>query len=96
MFETEADRLAYLQSLGGVTLTVRGQSFLGIFENPYRGVLSAQVDIEASDPSVTCRTSDVERCAIVKGDAIDGLPAPYRVKRHEPDGCGMSNLVLRA
>lgn len=93
--ESDADRLAEIQALGGQRVFIRGAEFWALFDRQYQSVALGQLEIESRSPALTCRTSDVERLALVKDDPIDGLPEPFRVKAHEPDGTGMSVVVLK-
>lgn len=90
--ETEADRLAILRGLGGVDVASGGRVFVAVFDNEYLGQ-DAGVEVEGRQPVLTCLTSEADR--LVKGAVIDVCGASYRVVRHEPDGTGMSRLVLR-
>lgn len=93
MFETDDDRRAYLEAFG-VCVRIRGQPLQAIFDNDYLSVGTDGVDVESRAPVLTCAASDVELLDIHKGDQVEGLPLPYEVVRHEPDGTGMSRLIL--
>lgn len=93
MFDSDADRLEMIKSLGGQL--VRPQDFWAIYENLF---LEA-VDVETSTPLLTCRTSDVVRSSIEKDDILlvvdeSGTEQERKVKRVEPDGTGMSRVIL--
>lgn len=92
--ETDDDRLTYLEAFG-VPVRIRGQLMQAVFDNDYLGAQAGDLEIESRVPMITCLTSDVERLVIVKDDQVDGLDKPYRVDHHEPDGTGMSRLVLK-
>lgn len=92
MFESDADRLAMIQSLGGQVARVRGSEIWGIFDNDFTVL---QDMVETTTPALTCRTSDVERLVIVKDDVLELGDAQWRVRQHQPDGTGMSVLVFR-
>lgn len=94
MFESDADRLAMIKSLGGVPVSqADGSSFFGIFESAYQNALSNGVDVESSDPTILARSSDV--AALVKDTALTVASVSWRLKRQEPDGTGMTTLRLR-
>jgi hypothetical protein len=95
MFENEADRLAIIQSLGGQLLRIDGGTFWAIFDHEYIDVGSDEPRIESTQPVLTCRTSDVGRLLINKDTLLEIEAGDYQVRRHEPDGTGMSRLILR-
>lgn len=88
--ETEADRLESLRALGGQLLSCDSGSFMAIFDNVYLD--SGGIDEMAS--YLTCRTSDVVALKLVKGSVIPIASVPYKVRRNESDGTGMTRLVL--
>jgi len=91
--ETESDRLEMIKSLGGLCVRHVGGEFLAIFDNAYSGLSAADLEVEERGPRLTCRTSDV--IALRKDDALEVCNATYRLARAEPDGTGMTVLVLR-
>lgn len=93
MFETEADRLEMIKSLGGRPVRHANGEFWAIFDNGYLGISAADIDVEERGPRLTCRTSDV--IALRKDAALEVCNATYRLARAEPDGTGMTVLVLR-
>ena len=90
MFETDDDRLAAIQALGGVTVTASGICFAAIFDAEFTDGL----DIEGSAPVLTVRSSDATRVQLRKGVRVDVEGASYVVRRIEPDGTGISRVVL--
>jgi hypothetical protein len=91
--ESEADRRATLSALGGKDYQTAAGPLLGVFDNEYMEGL----DTESRLPVLTCTTADaVAREAVRKGATVDIDGTTYRVDRHEPDGTGMSRLILRA
>lgn len=91
MLESEADRLEMIQSDGRL-LSVAGGKFWAIFDNEYIEVVDG---IETRQPQLTCRTSDVARLDLGKETEVSIGDRQYRIRRHEPDGTGMSILLLR-
>jgi hypothetical protein len=89
MIESEADRLMYLQAFGVSVSSDRGD-LVGIFDAEY----VSPGDIEDAAPMLECRESDVRRLSLAKGSVLQINSATYRVRRHEPDGTGMSRLIL--
>lgn len=93
--ESEADRRAMLSALGGKNHQTAAGLLLGVFENEYVEGLGAETRL----PVLTCTTEDANaREATRKGATVDIADdgKTYRVDRHEPDGTGMSRLILRA
>lgn len=91
--ETDADRRASLEALGGKHYPTAAGDLLAIFDNEYL----EGVGTESRLPVLTCTTTDAERLSVVrKGSQVTIDGTVYRVDRHEPDGTGMSRLILRA
>lgn len=90
MFETDADRLAMIKSLGGQLIRHNEGEFWAIFDREF--VLLVE-GVESRQPVLTARTSDV--AALPKEVVLDVCSAEYRIKRHEPDGTGMSLVILK-
>lgn len=93
-------RSALLRTMGaGARLTTaQGACFDVVFDNEY--VLAGEV--EERQPAATMRTTDVE-CAKLKKESVvrvfnpfENVEKPYRVRRLEPDGTGMTLVVLGA
>lgn len=89
MLESDADRLAYLQALGE-QITVNGQSLWAVADNAYVDVL----DLAAGTrPQAIVRSSDVP--AIAPGQTVVMQGTQYSVAEIQPDGTGMTTLILR-
>lgn len=91
MFESDADRLALIKSLGGQLVRHQGGEFWAIFDNDYQDVLNGMV--EGRGPALTVRTIDVQ--ALAKEVVLPVNGTDYRIKRPEPDGTGMTLLLLK-
>lgn len=91
--ETSADRLEMIKSLGGRLVRHDDGEFWAIFDNGYLGVSAADLDVEERGPRLTCRTCDVE--TLRKDTPVTVNGADYRIARAEPDGTGMTTLILR-
>jgi hypothetical protein len=100
--ESDADRLDIIQTLAGIStdeITVRhptGQ-FDAVFENEFLEV-GFGAGVETVQPVLIARTIDV--ASLVKDTPLEfeddrGQTQFYRVKHHEPDGTGMSRVLLR-
>lgn len=96
MLESDADRLASIKALGGVAASTAGGSLWGIFDRTYQAAQMTGIDIEDRAPVFECRSADVDRMAIVKDVTLTICGVDYRVKRLEPDGTGMTIVVLRS
>lgn len=90
--DTESDRLALVKALGGQLMRVEAGDFWAIFDREYQTAL----DTETRVPVLTCRTSDAERFIKPKGTVVPVGNDTYRVRRHEPDGTGMSIVYLES
>ena len=79
-----------LRVLGGEEHDTDAGPLLGIFDHDY----VEGVDVEARPPTLTCNTAAVERLQLRKGARVTVSGVAYRVRRHEPDGTGLSRLIL--
>lgn len=93
MFESDADRLEMIRSLGGQLIECGSSTFWAIFDAEYVSVLG-DPPIESAGPVLQCRTSDARSYGVRKDTRISIGAETYRVHRHEPDGTGMSLLFL--
>lgn len=91
MIESDDDRLAYLESMGEPWSCAKG-SFFAIFDRAY---LTAN-GIEDASPALTARSSDVEALGIRKDSALTANGTTYRAVRLEPDGTGITTILLGA
>lgn len=91
-YESDADRLAMLVALGGVRVSAPGGSFHGVLEVDYEAV--GEVGVESTSPRLTVRSSDMERCRVYLGAALHIGQDVYQVRSVQPDGTGMTVLVL--
>ena len=94
MLDSDADLLALIRDSGGVECKVNKGSFLAIFDNEFVES-ETEPGVEGRQPVLTCRSSDVGNLEIRKGSHVTIGADSYRVQRPEPDGTGMSRLVLR-
>lgn len=91
-------RGALLRVLGaGATLNYKGKCYDVLFDNEY--LLAGEVDERA--PVATMRSADVECGKLAKEIVVqvynpfDQSTKNYRVKRFEPDGTGMSLVIMK-
>lgn len=94
MLDSDADLLALIRDSGGVECKVNRGSLQAIFDNEFVES-ETEPGVEGRQPVLACRTSDVTNLEIRKGTHVTIGTDYYRVQRHEPDGTGMSRLVLR-
>jgi hypothetical protein len=88
--ETESDRLASIQGLGGQLVSTDSGSFWAIFDSDYVDA----VNTETLGPVLTARTSDALQYAKAKDTAVTVAGVVYRVRKHEPDGTGFTLVWL--
>lgn len=98
MMESDADRqlLASIRGNGGQLVRHGSGRFWATFDNPSQDA-SFEVDVEGSSPALAARTIDVEQ--LPKGTQLHlkdfaGREVEYRIEKHEPDGTGMTRVVL--
>jgi len=91
MFESDADRLAMIQGLGGQLVLSPDGEFWAVFERP--SALSLDGSVETRQPVLIARTADVE--ALTKDTPLSIGTEEFRIKRLEPDGTGMTTIILR-
>lgn len=91
MFESDADRLASIKGLGGQLVSHESGSFWAIFDRAF--LLSTDGAVETRRPVLEARTIDVadlpKDTALAIGDEV------YQIVRHEPDGTGMTIVLLK-
>lgn len=78
---------AQLATVGGVAVGV-------IFDNGYALGNVGMLGMASSQPSITLKTSDVPASPV--GTAVLIGAASYLVAAHEPDGTGISVLLLES
>lgn len=98
--ESAADRAALLDTddfatAATYTLAAGGDTALnGIFDNGYLAVgVPADLDISATQPQFLCRTADLPSSA-AQDDTITVDSVTWRVRELQPDGTGLTSLVL--
>jgi hypothetical protein len=91
MLETDADRQSYMEAFG-VPVTWASGTFTAIFDDAFVGANPGDAFVESSSPRILCRTSDVE--GILSRTAIEVATIPFRVLSNQPDGTGLTVLVL--
>lgn len=91
MFESDADRLAMIKGLGGQLVRSPSGEFWAIFDRP--SALTPDGAVETRQSVLVARTADVE--ALTKDTPLSIGADEYRIKRLEPDGTGMTTIILK-
>lgn len=78
---------AQLATVGGVEVAV-------IFDNGYALGNVGMLGMAGSQPSITLKTADVPTNPV--GSAVTVNATAYLVAAHEPDGTGLSRLLLES
>lgn len=94
MLQNDADLFALIRDSDGITVKCNAGEFLAIFDNEFVEV-EGEPGVEARAPVATARSSDVDSLEVRKNSHLEVDGASYRVQRLEPDGTGMTKLVLR-
>jgi hypothetical protein len=93
---TESLRLFFEETEFGVEVILDPDSFRtpvkGLFDNEFLQVDSGIGSYAMSEPMVMCATADV--AAVSEGDALEIDGVSFTVKSIQPDGTGMTNLML--
>jgi hypothetical protein len=87
---------ALLRHLANAQATVAGQALQGIFDNEHAVALGGPFDgmgVSTTQPRLTCATASLP--ADPAGAAVVVGVGNYVVAEHQPDGTGISVLVLR-
>lgn len=75
-------------------VTVNGQSVKAIYNNAYASGNVGMLGMAGAQPALELKTADVPASPI--GMAVVANGTSYLVAAHEPDGTGMSLLLLEA
>lgn len=73
-----------------VTATISGRPVPVIFDQPYAAPFDGRID--NAEPECTGASADL--LAVARGDTITIGATGYYVERAEPDGTGLTRLVL--
>jgi hypothetical protein len=84
---------ALLRHLANAQATVAGVAVQGVFGNGYAVGQVGALGIASTQPSLTLLTTQVPAEPI--GQAVLVAGQAYAVDAHEPDGTGISRLLLR-
>jgi hypothetical protein len=86
------DLPAMLLDFGVPVVRPNRASFTAIFDRQYAGV--GDIPVESYSPALTCITSDVAEVA--RGEVLTVEGADFTVRSIQPDGAGVSVLILEA
>lgn len=83
---------AVVAHMANVEAVVGGNALDVIFDNGYALGNVGLLGMATSQPSITLKTTDVPATPV--GSAVTVNATAYLVAAHEPDGSGMSRLLL--
>lgn len=89
--ESDADRLALLGDYS-VSATINGVAVTGIFDDRFKMVDELSQEIESTLPQLICRSIDVAGVTDGMSCIVNGVN--YTVRTLEPDGTGMTRIIL--
>lgn len=90
--ETASDRLFMLQDFG-VSILYDGRTYTGIFDSDHNPVATGgDLDFSIQETRVLVRSSDFTNLAT--GELLEINSTSYAVTEIQPDGTGMSTLML--
>ena len=90
--ETAADRSALLNDYGTTVTKTDASTFTGIFDNDFLAVDLDESEVESSEPTLLARTADVS--SLAHGDTLTISAVSYTVRGIQPDGTGMTQIML--
>jgi hypothetical protein len=99
VLESEADRLASIKALGGEPFsTGHADKLIAIFDREYLESDLGVHSVANRRPVLTCRTSDLALHSLVKDSPVtrDADGSKFFCLKFEPDGTGMTMVMLRA
>lgn len=92
--ETSLDRLTFLNDFG-VDVVLADKTIKAIFDNPHNDISAGgEVPFSIQECYITARTSDVS--GIGQGSTLTVSGSSYVVTDIQPDGTGMSTVMLEA
>ena len=90
--ETAADRTAMLADYGSTVTKADASTFTGIFDNDFLAVDLDESEVESTEPTLLARTADVS--GLAHGDSLTIGAVSYTVRGIQPDGTGMTQIML--
>ena len=90
--ETAADRTALLADYGTTVTKTDASTFTAIFDNDFLAVDLDESEVESTEPTLLARTADVS--GLAHGDSLTISSTSYTVRGIQPDGTGMTQIML--
>ena len=90
--ETTADRTAMLADYGSTVTKADASTFVAIFDNDFLAVDLDESEVESTEPTLLARTADVS--GLAHGDSLTISSTSYTVRGIQPDGTGMTQIML--
>lgn len=90
--ETAADRSAMLADYGTTVTKTDASTFTAIFDNDFLAVDLDESEVESTEPTLLARTADVS--GLAHGDSLTISSTSYTVRGIQPDGTGMTQIML--
>ena len=90
--ETAADRSALLNDYGTTVTKADTSTFTGIFDNDFLAVDLDESEVESTEPTLLARAADVS--SLAHGDTLTISAVSYTVRGIQPDGTGMTQIML--
>ena len=90
--ETAADRTALLADYGTTVTKTDASTFTAIFDNDFLAVDLDESEVESTEPTLLARTADVS--GLAHGDSLTISAVSYTVRGIQPDGTGMTQIML--
>ena len=78
----------------GDTATIGANTFVGILDAAYAEVETGRVSVDGSRLLFTCTSDDVATYSVAYGSTLTINSVSYKVVGVEPDGTGVTTLVL--
>lgn len=78
----------------GDTVTVNGVAVLAMFDNGYSAGDVGTLGMASTQPAITLATADVPASPVGMAAVCNG--GAYTIVAHEPDGTGISRLMLES
>jgi len=91
--ETDSDRAEMLEDFG-ITATINAthDSVVGIFDKNFQS-FDNDLTLSGTTPMILCRSIDVSD--LINGDTLRINNITYTVRDTEPDGTGMTQVILK-
>jgi hypothetical protein len=90
--ETAADRTAMLADYGSTVTKADARTVVAMFDNDFLAVDVDESEVESSEPTLLARTADVS--SLAHGDTLTISAVNYTVRGIQPDGTGMTQIML--